>query len=106
MPRLSHWAEAEEPYFAVTRRTDGVLLGVVDIAPYHEPGQLELSYMFLPQYWGQGYAYDSIRCVLDYCRDELHLTQIVSETQKQNTRSCNLLQRLGYTCLLYTSRCV
>lgn len=97
LPRLTQWAQAEEIYFAVTRKADGAFLGVVDIAPYHEPGRLELSYLFLPQYWGQGYAYDSIRRILAYCKDDLHLTQIVSETQKRNTRSCNLLQRLGYT---------
>ncbi len=97
LPRLTQWAQSDEIYFAIMRKKDGAFLGVVDIVPHHEPGRMELSYLFLPQYWGQGYAYDSIRRILAYCREDLHMTQIVSETQKRNTRSCNLLQRLGYT---------
>lgn len=95
--RLEHWLRSDGPYFAVTRRDDGAFLGVVDIAPHHEAGRQELSYMFLPEYWGGGYACESIRRILQYCREELHLSEVVSETQEKNLRSCNLLERLGYT---------
>ena len=95
--RLEGWCKRESPYFAVTRKEDGALLGVVDITPYHEPGKEELSYLFLPAYWGNGYAEESIRCILRYCKEKLHLTHVVSETQKKNLRSCALLERLGCT---------
>ena len=94
--RLRHWLEDDNTYFAVLCQEDGALVGVVDITPYHEPGLLELSYLFLPQYWGEGFATESIEAVLRYCKEELHMTKIVSETQKKNERSCRLLERLGY----------
>lgn len=98
--RLEDWkdsAEIREPRFAVVSKASGALLGVVDIAPYHEPEKKELSYMFLPRYWGQGYAEESIRAILQYCKEELHMDYVVSETQKKNLRSRRLLERLGYT---------
>ena len=95
--RLLDWCQKEDTYFAVMRQEDGTFLGIVDITPYHEPGRLELSYMFLPACWGQGYAEESIRAILQYCKAELHMNDVVSETQKKNIRSCKLLERLGYT---------
>lgn len=95
--QLEGWLKSDNPYFAVTRTTDNAFLGIVDIAPYHETDKLELSYMFLPAAWGHGYARESILRILQYCKDELHITYIVSETQKKNLRSCKLLERLGYT---------
>lgn len=98
--RLEDWkdsAEIREPRFAVVSKASDALLGVVDIAPYHEPEKKELSYMFLPRYWGQGYAEESIRAILQYCKEELHMDCVVSETQKKNLRSRRLLERLGYT---------
>lgn len=95
--RAEDWIRSSDPHFSVLRQLDGAFLGMVDIAPYHEPGRLELSYMFLKNAWGHGYAFESIGRILQYCRDELHITEIVSETQKKNIRSCKLLERLGYT---------
>lgn len=95
--RLEGWLNSDSPYFAVTRTADNAFLGIVDITPYHEAGKLELSYMFLPTAWGHGYAQESILRILQYCKEELHITHIISETQKKNLRSCKLLERLGYT---------
>lgn len=95
--RLRGWLTAEDPHFAVIRAGDNAFLGIVDLAPYHEAGKLELSYLFLPAYWGNGYAEESIRRILQYCKEELHLSHVVSETQQKNIRSRRLLERLGYT---------
>lgn len=95
--RLEGWCRTEDPCFAVFRKTDGAFMGMVDLTPYHEPDKTELSYLFLPAYWGQGYAEESIRRILEYCRETLHMDFVVSETQKKNLRSCKLLERLNYT---------
>ena len=96
--RLEQWCDpkSENIYFAVTIH-EGTFIGIIDIAPYHDGTSKELSYMFLPEYWGQGYAFESVKAVLDYCRKHLELNRIISETQTENERSCVLLERLGYT---------
>ena len=96
--RLERWATAESDsqYFAVTL-LDGTFIGFIDISPYHEPKYQELSYLFLPAFWGYGYAFEACQAVLQYCEETLDLKTIVAETQSANTRSRALLERLGFT---------
>lgn len=96
--RLERWVteESDSKYFAVTL-LDGTFIGFIDISPYHEPGEQELSYLFLPEFWGQGYAFEACGAVLRYCSEELHMDTVVAETQSANTRSRALLERLGFT---------
>lgn len=95
--RLERWAteESDSKYFAVTL-SDGTFIGFVDVSPYHEPGMQELSYLFLPEYWGHGYAFEACQAVLRYCSEGLHMDTIVAETQSANTRSRALLEKLGF----------
>ena len=72
------------------------LLGLVTIAPHHEPTDMEISYMFLPEHWGKGYAQEAMKAVLNFCEQKLNLNRVVSETQTANHRSCRLLETLGY----------
>jgi len=71
-------------------------IGLLMIAPYHDSKDMEISYMFLPKYWGKGYAKEAIKALLDFCKSELNLTRVVSETQAANVSSCRLLESLGY----------
>ncbi len=82
-------------YFTVTL-PDGTFVGLIDLAPYYDGVNTELSYMFLPDFWGRGLASESIRCVLAYCRTRMKLERVVSETQAANARSRAMLERLGY----------
>ena len=95
--RLERWAteEPDSKYFAVTL-LDGTFIGFIDISPYHEPEYQELSYLFLPEFWGYGYAFEACQAVLRYCEETLDLKTIVAETQSANTRSRALLERLGF----------
>lgn len=48
-------------------------------------------------WWGQGYAEEVIRKVIDYVFDELKLKKLVAETQSANKNSCKLLKNVGMT---------
>lgn len=50
---------------AVVRAADGVLLGIVTVEPGARDGETELSYQFLPEHWGHGYAREAVAAVLD-----------------------------------------
>ncbi|KZL26956.1 Acetyltransferase (GNAT) family protein [Pseudovibrio sp. Ad37] len=56
---------------------------------------MEVSYEFLPEYWGQGYAEEALNAFLPFAMQELNLTSLLAETQLQNIRSIRLLQKLG-----------
>jgi len=60
------------------------------------PGDAELAYAFLPEYWGHGYAREAAAAVLAWAFDNIRSTErIIAVTQAANTRSRRLLQALG-----------
>lgn len=67
--RLERWAteKSDSKYFAVTL-LDDTFIGFIDISPYHEPEYQELSYLFLPEFWGYGYAFEACQAVRDIVR--------------------------------------
>lgn len=96
--KLAKWlTDGESIYFTVRLLADGSFVGIVDVSPHHDRENKELSYQFLPQHWGMGLAAEVLENVLEYCRDELGIRKVVSETQTANVRSCRLLEKLGYT---------
>ncbi|MGD7049373.1 GNAT family N-acetyltransferase [Rossellomorea marisflavi] len=54
-----------------------------------------MSYQFLPEHWGKGYAKEAVAAVLTYGFQKLELQRIVAETQVLNERSSRLLENLG-----------
>ena len=74
---------------------DGALIGQVGInKPPHFP-EVELGWCILPQYIGQGYAFEAASAARDWGFAEGGLTTLVSYIDPQNQRSIALAQRLG-----------
>lgn len=90
-------AISPDSYWIIRRKEDDVFIGFLSIDLHHDRQHYELSYQFLPEFWGQGYAYEACQRVLQYAFDELELEAVISETQKKNVRSIELLERLGMT---------
>ncbi len=117
---LASYEQLALGYLAVLRKEDGALIGrcglmdlVVESAePEHgirrgwfgreqAPAgvaltfECELGYTFDPAVWGQGFATEAVRCVLDYSRDVLRLSYVISAIQPQNARSRRVAERCG-----------
>jgi RimJ/RimL family protein N-acetyltransferase len=61
-----------------------------------EGNELEVSYTFLPQYWGQGYATEAVRAALTWVAGLVHDAEVILCTQVANERSLRLAGRLGF----------
>lgn len=95
--RLRFWTEnTDSIHYTVRLRETNAMMGIIAIAPHHDMTVKEISYQFLPEYWGKGYATEVLQWTLRHCYKDLQLSWVVSETQSANTRSCKLLERLGY----------
>ena len=70
-------------------------IGMISLDLHHEGVDQELSYQFLPEWWGQGYATEAAAVIIDYALNELELPALVAETQSANVPSCRLLEKLG-----------
>ena len=62
---------------------------------HHDGMSPELSYMFLPEWWQQGFASESLAAVPKHTFTDLQLPFVVAETQTKSTRSVRLLEKLG-----------
>ena len=84
-------------YWTVFLKESQEFIGIIFLDTYHDGGNTEVGYQFLPEFWGQGYAWEVVTSVINYGFSELNLDEIVAETQTRNTASCRLLQKVGMT---------
>jgi ribosomal-protein-alanine N-acetyltransferase len=82
-------------YWVIRSITDNEFMGLVSLDNYHDGVNTEVSYQFLPHWWGKGIAEEVIRTIINFSFDDLALNKIVAETQTANIKSCRLLERLG-----------
>ncbi|MFG2692733.1 GNAT family N-acetyltransferase [Kitasatospora sp. NPDC048407] len=84
---------------------DGTAIGLVTLdrrdadRPGHvrpEGGEAELSYLFLPQAWGRGYAAEACTAVLGWFDGALPGEPVVLCTQSANDRAMRLATKLGF----------
>lgn len=83
-------------HYAVIRKDGQCFVGVVSLTP--RGSETELSYEFVPDAWGHGFATEAcmtfIRASTSADGDGPHL---IAVTQRANRRSRSLLERLGMT---------
>lgn len=89
--RLFFWSS----YYCVRLKDTGKFIGIISITPHHSRLFKELSYQFLPTFWGNGYAYETIKAVIQHCKNNYKLRHLISETQTANVKSCKLLEKVG-----------
>lgn len=70
-------------------------LGLVFLAPHKNGKDYELSYMFHPSIWGQGFAAAAVASMRDHALHRLGMPRLIAEAQVANVPSCRLLQRIG-----------
>ncbi|MGA8255506.1 MAG: GNAT family N-acetyltransferase [Nocardioides sp.] len=110
-PRTRATLEAELPVTPHSRpgafaaEAEGRFLGMVTVArrAASRPGhlarggsELEISYTFLPDAWGHGYAYEAVTQVLTWIASAMPHEPVVLCTQVANARSVGLAERLGF----------
>ncbi|HDR7325982.1 hypothetical protein BWGOE3_55050 [Bacillus mycoides] len=81
-------------YWVVNSKQTNEFMGVVSLDPHHIGNDIEVSYQFLPQWWGSGYATEAVQEIIHYAFNELKLSKVIAVTQMANTPSRKLLERL------------
>ncbi|MEV4658167.1 GNAT family N-acetyltransferase [Micromonospora sp. NPDC049301] len=76
-------------------RSSGEIVGWCHLGRYRT-GDLELSYVFLPESWGRGYAREACAAAIALAFDQFsHDVRLIAVTQEANLRSVRLLEALG-----------
>ncbi|WP_018886521.1 GNAT family N-acetyltransferase [Paenibacillus massiliensis] len=83
--------------FAVIRKEDMQLIGCmsINIAPSHRRG--ELGYWLGRPFWGQGYATEAARRLVQFGFRELDLNKLCAAAMTKNPASANVMRKVGMT---------
>jgi len=88
-----------------TVEADGAFIGTVTVdrrdpdRPGHlrtQGNEVEVGYMFLPTFWGNGYATEAVAAVLEWIEHVLPEEPVVLCSQSVNDASVRLAARLGF----------
>jgi RimJ/RimL family protein N-acetyltransferase len=73
----------------------GAIIGVCGVERHHD-GKPELGYWFGTDYWGQGYATEAARAVIDHAFTELGCDELQSGARISNPASRRVLEKCGF----------
>jgi len=71
------------------------IIGFCGFWYFRDPPELELIYGLAPAYWGQGFATEAVRAMMQYGFDRLSLKEIVGSTDAANVASARVMEQAG-----------
>lgn len=82
---------------AVDRVSDGAFIGWCTLSSWNPDFRsASLGYCYDHAAWGQGYATEAARALLDWAFDTLDLNRVQAEADTRNTASARVLEKLGF----------
>jgi ribosomal-protein-alanine N-acetyltransferase len=89
----NHWDLYNFGLATVIEKSSDQITGLCGL--HHSEDGVEISYMFFPQFWGKGYAYEAVTASINYGFKTLQMESIIAITQAANTKSCQLLKKIN-----------
>ncbi|MCB0570151.1 MAG: GNAT family N-acetyltransferase [Phaeodactylibacter sp.] len=82
-------------YVMALKGQDDIPIGLCGLI--RRPGleDVDIGFALLPQYMGQGYAFEAASAVMDHARNSLKIPRIVAITLPTNSASIKLLEKIG-----------
>lgn len=80
----------------VIHKESGAKIGMCGLVTRDELDHPDLGYAFLPEFWGQGYALEASKAILDDAKAR-GLTSVLGVTLPENQPSNRLLIKLGFS---------
>ena len=81
--------------YVMERKLDGEMLGLCGLIRREILPDVDIGYAIRPAHFGQGYTYEAAQAVLALARGPLGLKRLLGITDPGNTRSIQLLHKLG-----------
>lgn len=94
--RLSTEGADAWPVWAITRCSDGALVGEVDAVVDDKLVCTNLGYYLFPDYWSQGYASEAVRATADHLV-QLGIHRLVASVTVGNHASAQVLKKAGFS---------
>jgi RimJ/RimL family protein N-acetyltransferase len=81
----------------VVELMDGTPIGICGLLKRPVLDDVDLGFAMLPQFRGEGYAFEAAAAVVAHARDTLRLERLVAITNPDNDASGRLLEKLGFS---------
>ena len=82
--------------WAVVLKDTNELMGTGLIYFEEEYNLFEIGYNFGKQYWGRGYATETMQAVISFAKNTLGVKEFVGRYAKENPASGNVMKKLGF----------
>lgn len=89
------FAKGQGVAFAITRKSDGSLVGAISLMSIVNGHKAELGYWVGKEYWNHGFCSEAGRAVLRYAFTELALQRVYAQYFARNPASGRVLGKLG-----------
>src|SRR4051794_23895785 len=81
--------------YLVRLTESGTPMGMCGLLKRETLEDVDVGFAFLPAFWGNGYARESARAVMQHARDDFGLTRLAAIVSPDNTASIAVLEALG-----------
>lgn len=89
-----NWEEGSDHQFVIALQQGGTLIGHCGLRPDGEGGA-DFGYWYGEPFWGQGYAREAGRAVIEYGFAEMGLSRVWAPVHPDNRRSLQVLEASG-----------
>jgi [ribosomal protein S5]-alanine N-acetyltransferase len=84
-------------FYKCSLRENGETIGMCGLIKRDYLPDIDIGFAFLPEFMGQGYAFEAAAATLSFARKQLKATKIAAITIPSNLPSIKLLEKLGLT---------
>jgi RimJ/RimL family protein N-acetyltransferase len=81
----------------VALKETGEPMGMCGLIRREQFADVDVGYAFVPEFWRQGFAAESVLAVMQHGRRTLGVGRIIALVSPHNTASARLLEKLGFT---------
>lgn len=75
---------------------DGERVGDLCFKGLSPDGMVEIGYGLLPEYWGNGYATEAVKAMVDWALRQPGVQRIEAETEREKRASRRVLEKSGF----------
>jgi len=79
----------------VERKEDNAKIGMCGIIKRNHLDNPDIGFAFLPEFMGQGYAFEIVAETMVYAKNQLNISSISAITVAENSKSIRLLEKIG-----------
>ncbi|MDQ0178154.1 GNAT family N-acetyltransferase [Bacillus chungangensis] len=81
--------------YAIEKKTDGALIGMINLNIQSSHKRGELAYWIGKPYWGKGYGTEAAETLIKYGFEKLHLNKIFAASFTNNPGSWKIMEKIG-----------